>query len=428
MLGMDITLLPATVLGTVSVPSSKSQTIRALLLSSFSRSHCLIKNPLLSRDTQSCIDVCKALGARLKVSDSLIEVDSADLGKGLEEVTLDCGNSATTMLLATPLVASLGIRATFTGDESLLSRPVGPLLRALSALGAKVEAKDPELPPYTIEGPLKGGKATIFCKTSQYLSGLLMGCPLAQGACILDVPLLYEKPYVRITEDYLKAFGAVYSRQSDLQRFEIPGSQAFKAADIRINGDFSSASFFFCAAAITGSRVTVKGLDSHDPQGDKGILRILTAMGCKVSWKADQVTVSAGPRLLGGTFDLNAMPDTLPALAVTACYASEPVNLINVPQARLKETDRIAVMQKALSSMGASISELNDGLAIRPAGPLSGGRVNSLKDHRIAMAFAIASLRCKTDLTIEDAQVVDITYPSFFKTLESIKEVHNADN
>jgi 3-phosphoshikimate 1-carboxyvinyltransferase len=422
---MDKTITRYGAIGTISIPSSKSETIRALLISTFARGRSIIHNPLISQDTESCISICRTLGAEITVAtdSSSIAVDSYNLGNGLTEATLDCGNSGTTMYLAAPMAASLGFPCTFTGDKQLLFRPVGALLGCLKNLGARIEPLNTLFPPFTVTGPLAGGHGTIICKTSQFLSSLLLGCPLAEDTTSLDIPLLYEKPYIRITMEFLDQQGIEYRRHQDLQHFDIPGRQAFMPHEWRIDGDFSSASFFFCAAAITGGQVTVQGLRQSDPQGDKGILRILSALGCIVTWNNDSVTVE-GPKILhGGTFDLNSMPDTLPILAVVGCFAKEPVNLVNVPQARIKETDRISLMKTLLVQCGAKVTELPDGLMISGNGglKLEGGRkIDGQGDHRIIMSMAIAGLRCEEPLTLVGIDSVSVSFPTFFDTLATI--------
>lgn len=168
----------------------------------------------------------------------------------------------------------------------------------------------------------------------------------------------------------------------------------------------------------------MEGLDPDDPQGDKQILAILETMGCTIFWEGNSVTIKGPPRgtLKGGDFDLNAMPDALPILAVTACFAKGTTKLGNVPQARIKETDRIAVMYQNLSNLGAEVQELDDALIINGKGSLQGGTCLGFGDHRIIMAMAIAALSCDGPLTIEGTEAVDVTFPTFFQLLESIRK------
>ncbi|MFA6688941.1 MAG: 3-phosphoshikimate 1-carboxyvinyltransferase [Sphaerochaetaceae bacterium] len=425
---MDRTLVPTTVQGTIRIPASKSQTIRALLIATLADGISTIRNPLDSQDTGSCVTVCELLGASIdwNKADDIITLDSRHVVRGGGPlVTVDCGNSGTTLYLAAGMTAALGRTVRFTGDVQLCNRPIGPLLDSLSELGATVEYEGRQgYPPFTIAGPLRGGRTTIECETSQYLSGLLLACSIASGDSHIEVPLLHEKPYVGITLSWLDKQGIRYRNSEDLQHFDVPGGQEYKPFDELITGDFSSASFFFCAAAICGTTVTVEGLDQQDPQGDKRILDILDRMGCTVRWHGKSVSVTgpADGRLSGGTFDLNSMPDALPILAVTACFADSQVRIVNVPQARIKETDRIAVMHTNLATLGAIISEQPDGLTIEGGHGLAGGSVDGFDDHRIIMAMAIASLRCASPLMIRGIEAAAVTFPTFFSLLESLRK------
>lgn len=267
-------------------------------------------------------------------------------------------------------------------------------------------------------------RTSIECRTSQYLSSLLLGLPLGNGTFEIDVPLLYERPYVEMTFWWLDGQGIRYEREG-YERFRVPGGQAYAPFSMGIPGDFSSATFLFCAAAITGSGIVLEGLDMSDPQGDKAVLDILGQMGCRVEDRDEGLFIEGPDELVGGTFDLNAMPDAVPALAVTACCARTETQIINVPQARQKETDRLAVMAQELSKMGASVEEREDGLVISPpsgAGrPLRGADVDSHLDHRIAMALSVAGLVAEGRTTVAGAESAAVTFPGFYTTLESLR-------
>ncbi len=422
---MDITLAAGKASGHIHIPASKSQTIRALLIATMAGGTSVIRNPLYSADTEACMKACGQFGAQLVHEEGKITLSRTALPS--KPFTVDCANSGTTLYLAVGLAASAGVPVTFTGDNQLCARPVGALLSSLADLGATVLDADrkpniPDTPPFTIIGPLQGGRTSIISTTSQYLSGLLLAALTSTDTVHIDVPLLHEKPYVGITMSWLDKQGIQYTAAQDLSRFEVPGKQRFSPFDTYISGDFSSASFFFCAAAISGTAITVAGLDKDDPQGDKHILDILEAMGCNIVWNGPAVTVTGpvGGRLKSGSFDLNTMPDALPVLAVTACFADGRVILGNVPQARIKETDRIAVMYENLASLGARIEEREDALVIEGGTSLTGGVVSGHGDHRIIMAMAIASLRCRTPLTIEGIDAVSVTFPTFFPLLSTL--------
>jgi len=235
----------------------------------------------------------------------------------------------------------------------------------------------------------------------------------------IAVPLLFEQPYVEMTLRWMREQGITCTAAEDLSTFSVPAGQSYTSFKKRIPTDFSSATFFFCAAAITGSTLFLEGLDMTDTQGDREVVRMLEKMDC--SWESrDGGILFLGAPLKGCTLDLNATPDALPALAVTACYAKGETRLVNVAQARIKETDRIAVMASELKKLGADIEEQEDGLIIQGS-PLTGGTVEGHGDHRIVMSLAIAALGASEPITVDTSEAVDITFPGFFEILESVR-------
>lgn len=416
-----IRLEPSSPSGTVEIPASKSQTIRALLIAAFAKGKSIIRHPLISADTLSCVNALRAMGVSVAFSDGNAEayVDSSSFPPA-EAVTVDAGNSGTTEYLLLPMAATLPVPVTITGDEQLRKRPLGPLAEALRALGARVEDNG-GFPPATVTGPLKGGHAAIECRTSQYLSGLLLAAPMASGNTVIDCTLLYEKPYVSLTSGWLEKEGIDFTLSPDCMHSEIRGGQSYRPFDEYIGGDYSSASFFFAAAAIAGTSITVTGLDRNDRQGDKAILDILREMGCSIEWNGNAVTVTGPEKLRGGTFDLNAIPDTLPVLAITAAAAHGDTHLANVPQARIKETDRIACMHASLAALGVESEEEPDGLVIHGRGRIGGGNAKGYGDHRIIMALAVASCKAESAIVIDDERAADVTFPTFFTLFSSLR-------
>ena len=408
--------------GKIIIPSSKSQTIRALLISVFSRGVSYIKHPLISDDTESCINAVKAMGADVNILENGdITVDATYAFSDMDELSIDAGNSGTTEYLSLPMLSSLGIRVNIDGDEMLRKRPLKPLLDALESLGAETESTE-GFPPASIRGPLDGGECTIECKTSQYLSGLLLGAPLAIGDSHIKCSVLFEKPYVKMTLKWLDDQGIKYRISDDLEEVWVKGGQSYKPLDTYIEGDFSSASFFFVAAAIHGTEVTVEGLDKNSTQGDKEILNILEKMGCSIKWNGIAVTVKGPEKLKGGVFDLNAIPDTLPALSVVAAFAEGDTILENVEQARIKETDRIKVMRENLNELGVEAEERRDALIIHGNGSVKGGKAKGYGDHRVIMALAILGTRTEEETEIDDVSAASVTFPTFFDLLEKLEK------
>ena len=408
--------------GKIIIPSSKSQTIRALLISVFSRGVSYIKHPLISDDTESCINAVKAMGADVNILENGdITVDATYAFSDMDELSIDAGNSGTTEYLSLPMLSSLGIQVNIDGDEMLRKRPLKPLLDALESLGAETESTE-GFPPASIRGPLDGGECTIECKTSQYLSGLLLGAPLAIGDSHIKCSVLFEKPYVKMTLKWLDDQGIKYRISDDLEEVWVKGGQSYKPLDTYIEGDFSSASFFFVAAAIHGTEVTVEGLDKNSTQGDKEILNILEKMGCSIKWNGMAVTVKGPEKLKGGVFDLNAIPDTLPALSVAAAFAEGDTILKNVEQARIKETDRIKVMRENLNELGVEAEERRDALIIHGNGSVKGGKAKGYGDHRVIMALAILGTRTEEETEIDDVSAASVTFPTFFDLLEKLEK------
>jgi 3-phosphoshikimate 1-carboxyvinyltransferase len=441
---MNKTVIQGTISGTIIIPSSKSQTIRALLIAAAAEGVSRLHNPLISQDALSCLAFCESIGAEIVKSDTywdITGISGTDKARRLNlkytkenPLILDVGNSGTTLYLGAGFAVSLGIPVILTGDEQIRNRPVDNLLNSLRDLGAEVsftlpktahskhlEKGAPGCPPVYIKGPLRGGFTSIACPTSQYLSCLLLAAPAAKGPSSIEVTLLNEAPYAEMTLEWLDEQEIPYQHK-DMFQFTFPGNSGYKSFEKLIPGDYSSASFFFCAAAVTGSTLTINGLVENDSQGDKAVLGWLEQMGCNIVWSGDSVTVS-GPApgaLKGIDIDLNSAPDALPILAVTGCFASGTTRLLNVPQARIKETDRIAVMTLELTKIGADITELEDGMVIRGIETLTGGIVEGHEDHRVIMALAVAGLSTEKPITITGSEAASVTFPTFFNLLEQI--------
>ncbi|MDR0642091.1 MAG: 3-phosphoshikimate 1-carboxyvinyltransferase [Treponema sp.] len=436
--------------GEVHVPASKSHTIRRLLIAAMAEGVSEIEYPLDSLDTRSCLAACRALGAQItehRAADPSCPnpPDAAGnklvrwtilrgrglMSPGAAPINIDVGNSGTTLFLALALAGLSPVPVHFDGDSQIRRRSAAPLLAALDSLGVQTESQG-GCAPISVRGPWKGGRVSLECPTSQYLSALLMAAPLAPGGVLteLDINLLNERPYVEMTLAYLEAQGIRCEKKKDLSWFRIPGGQTYKPIGGPVPADFSSAAFPAAAAAVSGGPVKLLGLDSADAQGDKAFFDILAAMGCRIRWGEDPATASTaaapalwvertGP-LRGGEFDLNDTPDLLPACAVTAAFARGDTALINVAHARIKETDRIAVMAAELGKLGVNVTERPDGLIIHGAAAIPrGGRIDGCGDHRIVMAFAAAALGASGPIEIDGAQSAAVTYPGFLELLEA---------
>jgi len=418
--------------GKVAIPASKSHTIRAVAIASLAAGQSAIRNPLESSDTQAAVDCYRALGARIDTSNPE-RWDVAGTGGQITSPReiIDVRNSGTTLRIAmgSAALTPAGQITTFTGDEQIRSRPVGPLMDSLTDLGAKCRSLGNNgKTPIEITGGLTGGKTAIAASTSQYLSSLLLCTPLAEKDSEIDVTLLNEPGYVQMTLDWLDKQQIEYENQK-FRKFKIKGGQSYIPFDEKICADFSSATFFLCAAALVADEVTLLGLDFSDSQPDKAVVDYLKAMGADITIEPNSVTVKSAP-LKGIEIDLNQTPDALPAMAVTAAFAEGTTRLVNVPQARSKETDRIKCMAEELKKMGVGVEELPDGLIIhgslratnrpsfivrRPSFLLDGR-----SDHRIVMALALAGLVIEGGCCIDTAEAMNVTFPEYVNLMKTI--------
>jgi len=354
------------------------------------------------------------MGAKIDTSDDkkwLIEGTAGQIHQPEEQI--DVGNSGTTLRLAVGSAAltEKDAKTRFTGDNQICARPIAPLLEALNRLGADtMSVKSNGNPPVEISGKLTGGKTSIEAVTSQYLSSLLLCCPLAEDDTEISVGVLNEPGYVQMTLDWLDNQQIVYKNE-DFKEFHIKGSQKYRGFECRIPSDFSSATFFLCAAALVGDEVVLEGLDFEDSQPDKAVIDYLLKMGADIKSSGDSVVVKAS-RLKGCDIDMNQTPDALPAMAVTAAFAEGTTKLFNVAQARSKETDRIDCMAKEMGKMGIETEQLPDGLIIHP-GKIENGKVHGWSDHRIVMALSIAGLASDIPIEVDTAEAMDITFPTY---------------
>lgn len=416
--------------GTVVIPGSKSHTIRAVAIASLAAGESLIHNPLDSSDTQAAVACYRALGAAIDTSDpKLWKVTGTGGEITAPPEVIDVGNSGTTLRIAmgSAALAPAGRTTTFTGDEQIQTRPIGPLIDALNNLGAKCKSlKNNGKAPVEVTGKLTGGRTAIAATTSQYLSSLLLCTPLAPKNTDIDVTLLNEPGYVQMTLDWLDKQQIEYENQppnclaqpSRGCKFKIKGNQSYKAFDDTISADFSSATFFLCAAAMSADEVTLLGLDFADSQPDKAVVDYLKAMGANISIEQNSITVKAAT-LKGAELDMNKTPDALPAIAVTAAFAEGSTKLLNVPQARSKETDRIKSMAEELKKMDVDVEELPDGLIIVGGRPKP-AELHGWADHRIVMALSLAGLNLDGQCSIDTAEAISVTFPGYVELMKGI--------
>jgi len=418
---MKLTVEKSRLKGTVAIPGSKSHTIRAVAIASLAEGQSFVRAPLDSSDTQAAVSCYRALGAEIDTSEAdCWKIKGTGGGITVPQETIDVGNSGTTLRIAmgSAALAPQGKAINFTGDEQIQSRPVGPLIDSLNELGAKcVSLRGNGKAPVEITGRLAGGKTSIAAFTSQYLSSLLLCTPLVCKDTDIDVTVLNEPGYVQMTLDWLDKQQIEYVNE-DMRKFRIKGNQKYRAFDSAVPADFSSATFFLCAAALMADEITLLGLDFSDSQPDKAVVDYLRLMGADIRIERDCVTVGTG-RLKGAEIDMNKTPDALPAIAVTAAFAEGTTRLLNVPQARTKETDRIKCMAEELVKMGVDIEELPDGLVIHGSCPRP-AELDGRGDHRIVMALSLAAMNMDGKCIIDTAEAIKVTFPNYVELMKSI--------
>lgn len=415
-------------LGTISMPGSKSQIVRATILALLASGNSIIRNTSVSNDVADVSRVCQALGLVMESSGTDIKAFSHGLPLCPNSSQINSGNSGITTRFILPVLGLLQSNheaLVLDCGEQMRKRPIAPMVTALNELGMDITYLRGEGQlPLKISGSLNGGKVTVDGATSQYLSGLLLSLPCAPNDSEVRVHRLQERLYADLTLSWLTQQHIQYTHQrdQDWDIYYIKGGQRYAAFDVTIGGDYTSASYALAAAALLPGKVIVEGLDINDRQGDKRLIQLLQMMGADIEVTAHQVTVRGGKPLKGIAIDANEIPDLFPTLAVLGTQAQGQTKIYNVPHARIKETDRIHSMTQGLRRMGADIDEFADGMLIR-ASQLHGATVEGYDDHRTVMALAIAGFMARSSTTIAGADAYHKTYPNFVKDMQALGAV-----
>jgi 3-phosphoshikimate 1-carboxyvinyltransferase len=406
--------------GTVTCPPSKSYTHRAIAIASLADGESTVTNALLARDTLATINACRKLGSQLAQSNGTITIVGRNkFSAGNREI--DAENSGTTIRIAIAMSALVEDgKTTLTGDESLRKRPMQPLLDALKHLGVDSTSTN-GMPPVVVKGGgIRGGHTEISGEvSSQFISALLISCIYADKDVEISVKgEQVSKPYIDSTLATMKRFGVKI--QNDYYTNYSVRCQQYKLVKFDVPSDFSSAAMMLAAGALAGE-VTVKGLNFELPQADAKIVDILHDMGAYVKMDRGKgiVRVEAPDRLEGDRFNLNNTPDLLPVVSVLALKAKNKVTISGVAHARVKETDRITNIARELKKFGAEVEEFEDGLSIKVSDKLKNARLNAYNDHRLFMAFCIASLLTEKCI-IDGLESVDVSYPNFVNDLQKL--------
>ncbi len=429
---LEITPAPGPVAGAARVPGSKSITNRARVLAALAPGPPTRAGAVCADDTRRMADCLGALGFAVHADPAAhaITVDGQGGRIPAARAELFVGNSGTTARFVTPLVALGRGEFVIDGVPRMRERPMADLLRALAQLDVEAASTGTGCPPIHVRARgLRGGACTVRAdSSSQFLSGLLMAAPCADGdetRIRLEGPIL-SAPYVGMTVAMLRQFGARVDVEDEGRTYVVPGRQTLRGpGSYPVEPDASAASYFLAAAAVTNGRVRIPGVGSDILlQGDWAFADVLAAMGCRVTRGGDWVEVAGAGTLHGVSLDMNAISDTVMTLAAVAPFADSPTVIENVGHIRHKETDRLAAVAAELGRLGVRVEERPDGLTIHPAGRITPAVVQTYDDHRMAMGFALIGLRAP-GVRIADPGCVAKTFPDYFARLSALVEGHS---
>ena len=406
----------------VSVPGSKSLSNRALVVASLAEGKSRLSNVLHSDDTRFMMSHLRTLGIALQALDDEVEIEGRGGHFQPVQASLFCGNAGTTVRFLTAFCALVPGVQVVTGDQRMQARPIYDLVDALTGLGVDLQSVNGCPPVTVVSSVLPGGRVQVQANlSSQYLSAILMVAPYARQPISLEAAGdMVSETYIELTLEVMAAFGVSVARP-DRRRFHIP-QQCYQGRNFAIEGDATSAGYWWALAASTAGRVTVKNIQPLSHQGDMELLPILERMGCTVT-RQDGVTVQGPARLQSpGVVDMNRLPDGVMTLAVLAALAQGETRIVNVANLRIKESNRLAALVAELRRMGIEAEELADGIRIQGGEP-HGADIETYADHRMAMSFAILGARVP-GMRIGTPECVSKSYPTFFEELQVLLPSH----
>ncbi|MCH2182736.1 MAG: 3-phosphoshikimate 1-carboxyvinyltransferase [Mariniblastus sp.] len=382
-----------------------------------------LSGALVSDDTRVMVESLGKLGIGVEASDGgrtlQIHGCAGEIPNPAAELFVE--NSGTTIRFLTAALALAGGTYRLDGVPRMRERPIGPLVAALQKLGVQIEAESPgECPPVSIDSSGAHQRQTGIAGdvSSQYLSGLLMGAPLAvNGLQIAISQPCVSWPYVEMTCRVMEAFGVRVERDGQNEA-EIAAGQKYVACHYAIEPDASAASYFWAVAALCGGTVRVAGLNRDSLQGDVRFVEALAAMGCQVDCQSNGISVT-GPARLGIDIDMADFSDTAQTLAVVALFVEGPTRIRGIAHNRVKETDRVGNLAVELRKLGATVEEHEDGLVIHPPAAIDPATIDTYQDHRMAMSFALAGLK-RSGIRILDPGCVAKTFPDYFQVLQQV--------
>lgn len=419
-----IEINPRKLSGIIEIPPSKSVSHRAIISAGLARGESEISNVLLSQDMIATCEAMESLGAKIRYEEETnhrytLKVQGCDDVK-LNTKEIDCNESGSTLRFIIPILLLQSKGVVVTGKGRLVSRPMAPYYEIFKEKSIAFEhlTQGQDL-PLVMKGQLTPGTYSLDGSvSSQFITGLLFALPLLSGDSVIEMTSTLEsKPYVDITIEVLKSFGITIINEDD-QRFYIKGNQSYISCNYRVEGDFSQGAFWL-VGGIIGEPIHCKDLNLNSKQGDKVIVEIIQAMGGNLNINSEDI-LAKNTKTHGMVIDVSQCPDLVPILGVLGSLSKGTTMIINGERLRYKESDRLMATADVLNTLGGKVTETSDGLIIEGVEKLTGGRVKSHNDHRIAMAVAIASNVAKGKIVLEGAEAVNKSYPHFWEDFEKM--------
>lgn len=422
---MNITISPSSISGKIKVPPSKSSMQRACAAALITPGTTVIDNFGNSNDEKAAINIITKLGATINTISNKMAITSNDYiflspfpGKN---IVVNCGESGLSMRMFAPIAALFNYDITFTGEGSILKRPMNFFDEIFPLLDVEINSNGGKL-PITLRGPLHPKNITVDgSMSSQFLTGLLFAFAKACKAPVsIRVKDLSSRPYIDLTISVLNSFGFKVDNQN-YEIFTLHPREALQAHSIKytVEGDWSNAAFLLVAGAISGE-ITLGGADLNSKQGDKNIMEALYDCGAEVKIHQKEITVKKN-KLEAFDFDATHSPDLFPPLVVLAAYCKGTTTIKGVNRLLFKESNRALTLRDEFKRMNVDIELNGDIMTIKGGNEIKGAKVSSHNDHRIAMACSVAALAAKGNTTIHDADAVKKSYPDFFKDLKGLK-------
>ncbi|MFN4233521.1 MAG: 3-phosphoshikimate 1-carboxyvinyltransferase [Bacteroidia bacterium] len=417
---MNQIIYPSAFAGSFKAPPSKSYLQRAIAIAAMANHAVEIDGYAPSKDVDAAIAIAQNLGAEVDIHPQKIIL------KGNFSVTkiaaIYGGEAGLSARMFAPIAALKEEKINITGEGSLLKRPMHMVIDALQQLGKSVNSNNGFL-PLEISGKLIPQSIQIDAsESSQLLTGLLIALPFANGNSEIKVAQLNSIPYIQMTLDILQQFG-IKIQHTNFQHFFIEGNQRVKAVNYTVEGDWSGAAFHLVAAAIAG-RVSIEGLQKNSAQADKAILQALEQVGASIYWLNENSVEIHKNKLQAFEFDATHCPDLFPPLAALAANCKGISKVKGVKRLLHKESNRALSIQSELQKFGIHVELKNDEMWI-DGGNISGGKIHSHNDHRIAMMAAVLALNANAPVEIEEAEAIQKSYPAFFDDFISCQKNRN---